>query len=58
MKLTIQEVQVLEWRIDDLIARAEKIEELTGITYCSYRKEAAIIRNLIERGTHEEEESD
>ena len=57
MKLTMLEVQVLEWRIDDLIARAEKLEGLTGITYCSYRKEAAIIRNIIERGTREKEES-
>ena len=58
MKLTRLEIQVLEWAIENLIERAEKIERLTRLERSSYRDEAEVIRGIIERGENETEEVD
>lgn len=56
MKLTTMEIQVLEWTAADLDKRADKVESLIGRP-SSFRREAAIIRGIIERGKNEAEES-
>lgn len=57
MKLTIQEIQVLQWAAAYLEERAEKVESFFNLEN-SFRHEAAIIRGIVERGKNEAKESD
>ena len=56
MKLTMREIQVLEFAAADLEERAEKVESFIN-RESSFRHDAALIRGIIERGKNEKEET-